>query len=170
MKLRLGFITNSSSTNFIIAWNGNKNDIVCLLNKHIELFPKFPPPFIDKKKDYQENEFGQKIVDQILSIVNLRITRTNKYIRKIKIAIRDMQDCLSELKDPDILEKYNETIDIFNEACEALSNKKYAINIRFGNDNADFKEDTGVAMFCGSGPHFYNDNDLLIVNAGEKLE
>jgi hypothetical protein len=38
MTLRLGFVTNSSSTNHIIAWNGNRDDLAQLLYKHIKHF------------------------------------------------------------------------------------------------------------------------------------
>jgi hypothetical protein len=39
MKLRLGFVTNSSSTNHIIAWNGKKEDLRSILEAHKKQFP-----------------------------------------------------------------------------------------------------------------------------------
>lgn len=38
MKLRLGYVTNSSSTNHIICWNGSDEDLKALLQKHREKF------------------------------------------------------------------------------------------------------------------------------------
>lgn len=37
MKLRLGFVTNSSSTNYVIAWKGEKRDLFDLVKEHIYL-------------------------------------------------------------------------------------------------------------------------------------
>ncbi len=38
--IRLGYVTNSSSTQHIIAWQGKKKDIKKLLKKHAEIFPE----------------------------------------------------------------------------------------------------------------------------------
>lgn len=36
MRLRLGFVTNSSSTNHLVWWNGKKSDLKKLLTAHVE--------------------------------------------------------------------------------------------------------------------------------------
>jgi hypothetical protein len=52
VKIRLGFVTNSSSTNFIIAWKGKENDFEDLINKHRDLFPTQYTKFVCHERNY----------------------------------------------------------------------------------------------------------------------
>jgi hypothetical protein len=181
MKMRLGFITNSSSTNFIIAWNGDKDDLANLLNKHRELFPELPldSEFLTKKqiKKYKNGKFRQQIIDQILEIHPSRTQSSQVYIdslqKDLEYKLESKERYLQYIKErdgdviiDDLLMDYDKEIIDFTEVCHILKNKQYAMNVMFGTNEGDFQEETGrTMMYCGE-PHLYNDDDFMIFDTG----
>jgi len=52
----MGFVTNSSSTQHIIAWKGKEEDLLALLQKHSDIFPDYSWVYPSAEKEGITNE------------------------------------------------------------------------------------------------------------------
>jgi hypothetical protein len=170
MKLRLGFVTNSSSTNFVIAWKGKKEDFAYLISKHKEAFPDtYIRPF---SSNYEERFYNLReiIVEQIIEVATERISQPEKYIKGYENQIADAYDQLKYLEKPGrpITEFERELYSIrrFETVIDLIKDKDWVTNIYFGDNEGDFEGPTGYAMRY-EGPNIYVADDFIIYNTFE---
>ncbi len=139
--IRLGYVTNSSSTQHIIAWKGKKEDLFDLLVKHIGIF-------LPKKSHVTIESMAKYIVLCLESINNWSgegegITTPIEFIR----------NCLEF--------GYGGTEDVYTR-IDRIANMNFVANIGFGESCGE--EDTNLDW--GRDECVYEDDDIIhiIVN------
>jgi hypothetical protein len=123
-KLRLGFVTNSSSTNFVIAWKGKKEDFEDLLKEHLGL----------NEGNVQNKILILRIANDIITIASKRIKASQEYLKYYKERIRRIND---NGIDENLKDYYEEKEKTFEKLCSQLIHKDFATNISFSTDYDD---------------------------------
>jgi hypothetical protein len=161
MKLRLGFVTNSSSTNFVIAWKGKKEDLKTILESHRSIFPKF-----DMEFELGANEITNLIIKNIMEISEERIKPAGEYFIQYQDNIDYLNETIIETNDNFDLDSLEKRRNLFNTLCNCLIDKDFAMNVSFGDNHGDFQDSSGPTM-RSLGPDFYSKDDFMIFNTKE---
>ena len=86
MKLRLGFVTNSSSTNHTMIWKGKPETIKEIFKAHMEelkkQYGKIAEEYIEDEED-EEVETFEEVLDIIVNLIDKQVM----YIEKLDISL-----------------------------------------------------------------------------------
>jgi len=137
MKLRLGFVTNSSSTTHIMMWKGDKDRLKELLEAHQN---RFHLRYVDWD-DTMIEVTPEKVSEAILSKMS-EAQKTSDYIQRQKQIIQLLQRVMEE--HPDIYEAHvRDATDKIRRAGEF----DWILEVGFGDNHGDFAGgDLGVVM------------------------
>ncbi len=138
--IRLGHVTNSSSSNHIIAWNGKLNDLIDILQEHETVFPT----------SYYSHGTSHNYVTNTDEIINHIIQHIHGSHYK---------------EDKDRMEKVNDEINSFRDISNKLDiikDKDWILIVPFSDEDYD---DMGKVMRWG-GQHIYVEKDNFIYMLG----
>jgi hypothetical protein len=144
MKLRLGFVTNSSSTNHIIMWRGSQNDLQKILMEKIEMFP-------DHYDSYNKTHNIDKI-EIVYAIISKADKAWNKQemLTELNIRLKHAEQWYKETgkRDDTFSGKYAlEHLKFIENLIEASKNKDWMLEVYFGDNEGDFEGgDLGCIM------------------------
>jgi hypothetical protein len=141
MKIRLGFITNSSSTNHIIMWKGDKYDLKKLLIERISIFPTN----FSSYKNYQIEKVN--VLDAILSMIEAA-TDKEAMIKELQERLDWAERWYKNAKNYSYSKDYAKEALIFAKKLVELSkNKDWMLEVSFGDSEGNFKGgDLGYVM------------------------
>jgi len=141
IRIRLGYVTNSSSTNHIIMWKGAKEDLRNLLELHSNIFPLSYEYGLETLEVEEIIEAICSLQDKIQPIENfIEICQDNlEYYEALK---RDQTEILSEEKYGGWLEnaiaRYREDIENYHKDIEKAQFQNWYIEVSFGDNHGDF--------------------------------
>jgi hypothetical protein len=131
MKVRLGFVTNSSSTNHIMMWSGDKYDLKKILIEKINIFPKTYSNYsVDKSE----------ILDAILSMIQSS-TDQEAMRKELQEQLEWAKNWYDEAKQDGrkwSMEFAADEMEFIKELIELSKNKDWMLKISFGDNEGNF--------------------------------
>jgi len=144
MKIRLGFITNSSSTNHIIMWKGDKYDLKRLLLEKISIFPT---NFSGYAQNYHVDK--SEILDAILSMIERSLDKSSiqkELAERLEYAERWYKESIQD-KRPWGTSWAEEEVKFTKELISLSEDKDWMLEISFGDNEGCFAGgDLGYVM------------------------
>lgn len=140
MKIRLGFVTNSSSTTHIMMWKGDKDKLRDLLEAHRKRFDLSYVDCMDEKRQVTSDQVAEAILSK------LDTTETAKdYAAGKRAQAERNQEYIQE--DPE----HNQWLQGYSKGFEDLARRAdmfdWVLQVGFGDNDGDFEgTDLGYVM------------------------
>jgi hypothetical protein len=135
MKVRLGFITNSSSTNHIMMWKGSQYDLKKFLMENLSVFPT-------ESDGYNQKYVVEKgeILDAILSMINNAMNKEaikEELQNRLERAERWYEE-EKERKDSWSVDWEKEELEFAKKLLNSAEDKDWMLEVSFGDNEGDF--------------------------------
>ena len=152
MKVRCGFVSNSSSTSHIIAWCGDVSALGDFLRENLEVLPAQYVSYEDVD-DTNRYVTPEEIIHAILEEAS-SVMSSDEYARGLRKRLNRYERYIEEAReDEDELEEsfLSCVLEDIRGVLEMISKHDWVVDISFGNNDGDFAHTAiGAVMDVGS--------------------
>lgn len=132
IHISLGFVTNSSATTHLMAWNGSKEDLRAILEAHRT---RFPTSFVGWPETYHVT--ADEIIDALVSCLP-KAEEAAQFRAQTEARLAYAQQQLQRRNDVLPAEIAREEIYEAEHALEKAADRDWVLQVGFGDSDGDF--------------------------------